>query len=273
MTKRFIVLVELTASSSNLLSLAYRLASAAGIKMVVIHQSLDPVPVPVDGTSIVEMKEDIRSRSRIELRKFVVDAIGDHSNVSYEATTGSLAEAVVDLQSPGVLDFIFTGIRHKDFLEKILFGSTAVKLSDYTEGIIISVPDNIRDLDLSGLNVALIKKYPLNGDALRGVISLSGKPDTLRFISVATPQQDSGELIRFLKETAMDYKNDTVTVCDVLNGENVLNEITRFHHTMGGTIVLQKGPRTVTDLFRTYFVNAVVYDAQMPVIILPQKAS
>ncbi len=270
MKNRFIVLVEFSNASANLLKLAHQLALINRIPLVVVHQSLSPVPGIGETTLIGAIKKDISENSLQQLQEFVMQTIGPSVIITYEVTTSNLAEAVLNLQTSDKADIVFTGIKHKDFIDKILFGSTAVKISDHTDNIIISVPDGYSTIDLSTLNIGIVECYPINVEALKNLLLITPHVNKLNFFSVVRSDEDKNPVYELLKGIAQQLKGTVTCVYEVVEAEKIIDGIKNYSSLQGGVLVLQKGTRNFSDVFRTQVVNEVVYSAELPVIILPE---
>lgn len=268
--KRFIVLCDFSEASKNLLLLTNSLSLEKGIKILVVHRTLELLPSVGEREMIAKIKKDKRKRILIELKEFVTETIGENTNIKCVVTTGNISELILKRQSPEITDFIFTGIKEKEFLERMLLGSTVVSLSDHTDSIILAVPDNVK-LNLKNLNIALIKKYPFNETAFNNLLFISRTIEQLQFFSVIKSGEDTDQSLVFLSQFKDKYAEIAETSANVTTGENTLEAIQDLVSKSGGSLVIQKGSRDFFDLFRSFFVNEAIYQAREPIIILPEK--
>jgi nucleotide-binding universal stress UspA family protein len=272
MMRRFIILVDFTETSFKLLSAASQMASGKDIELLVLHQALEPVPAVGESFDISEIKAGLREKSLAQLKQFVSDSISHNkNNVSCMVTTANLSEAVSELRASDVIDFVFAGVRSKNFLSKLFIGNTAIKMSDQTESIIISLTEEKSLSELNSLNIALTPKYPLNMAALQHLLSVV-RPliNTIRFFSVVKPGENADAVKAFLTHAASEFSSEE-SVCDVITGENVKEEIKNYNSEYEGLIVLQKGTRNFRDIFRKYMVDDLLSEGQHPVIVLPES--
>jgi|GEM_PF-3313716 len=269
-TKRIIVLVDLSETSAKLLMFAKELSETAGVELLVVHQAFSLAPAMGDA----EIKSGIDLQSRRDALKklsaYVSDAGANGPHVRCHVTTSNLDGALLSLQAMSQNDVIVVGIRSKSWVERLLTQGTAVKLVNAIQSVIVALPDLPVPPDLVVLHVAITPKYPVNHAQLRNLVLLNAITiKELRFLSVPSPEEDLTPLKEFLKAQC-DMFGDLVNVSyEILQPGNVLAAIRSYMQNNQGVLVVQRGPRNFLDIFRKYFATDIIYDAQLPTIILP----
>ncbi len=270
MNKRFVVLVEFSEFSQWLLKVAHSWAKQAEAELWVVHQSVSLAPGMGDSDIRSGIDRDSRREARKELEGMVAGLGLTGVRLRYHVTSSNPETALAQFRRSGPLDIIIVGIKGKSWFERLLLQDTAVKLIDAVDGIVAGFPMLPGTYDMDRFHIAVHSKFPLNDRALLNVLetcSLSSRK--VKLVSVLGEEEDRAALKQHMQEICQRYADVAVMEPEILEGKvpfEVLREYVRAHQ---GILVVQKGSRRLVDLFRKYFVNDVIYSAEIPVVILP----
>jgi len=271
MKKRFILLIDLTEQSKALLRLANTWAMEAGAELLIVNQVFSLAP----GMGEAEVRNDIkrqeRREARLQLADFAKKVLGDTIvPVKFYVTTGSLEAAIHKLHHSKTSDFIWVGMKSKNWLERIFLQSTAVRLTSDVEQSIIALPDDCTTTDFDHFYVAIAPKYPLNEDAFRNLLSITittGKKISL--FSVLRPNENDEEARAYLKSLSDLYSQNASINYEIVRYDDIVSGIKDYIRQKQGILVLQKGTRTLADFFRKYIVHDFLHLSEIPLVILP----
>lgn len=254
-----------------MLQFAHKTAADARATLMVVHQSILPLPAMGDSESLHAIRDDNRSRSLAALTEYVAETVGTEIPMEYEVTTGNLQAFLHTLEKSTDFDMIFVGMKHKGWLEKMLVGDTVTKVANDTTKIIVALPEG-QAMPVAGtLYIAVKKEYELNETALHKCIRAFGNSALkIHVFSMLTPQEEEAPASAHLANIISGLPAEMHATQEVQHTENPHKHIKEFMRAHAdGILVVQKGPRTLADIFRKYFVNDLVDDTQLPVIILP----
>src|SRR5690606_23710068 len=133
-----------------------------------------------------EIKRQEKRSALAQLSGFVKNVWNDSGvSIKLYVTTGSLQTAIDKLHRSKNLDLIFTGVTSTNWIERIFMQSTALRLSNEIDKMIVALPDKFKNTDFENMQVAVAPQFPLNEDAFQQLVSITapvGK--TLSFFSV-----------------------------------------------------------------------------------------
>lgn len=268
---KFVVLTDMSENSRQLLQFAHKTAANAKATLLVVHQSTLPVPAMGDSESLQSIKNENKNRSLGALMEYVADTVNIDTPIEYKVTTGNLQAFIYSMEKSTDFDLAFVGVKHKGLVEKMLVGNTVTKLANDISRIIVAIPEGQAPPDVSTLYVAVKKEYELNEAALHKCINAFRNSATnVHLFSVLTPREDEGPVINYMEKIVSGIPAGITARYEVQRSDTPhrhIKELMRGH--TDGILVIQKGPRTFADIFRKYFVNDLVDDTQLPVIILP----
>lgn len=272
MKNRFIVLIDLSEYSRWMLLYAYNWAQSAHAELLLVHQTTDPVPGLGETSIISEIKKDNSKRALKALSQFVYSVLPKGTKVKLHVTSHNLENSVQMLRKSQFRDIFFVGMKYKSLFEKIFISSTAIRLADEIENIIVAIPEKNEDAHLDTLYIGIKQKYPLNEEQLEHVLSIAGNAaKKLHFFSMLKEGEPAAETESYVKEVQLRYTGRYAVTYAVYKVEDAFQGIKDFMHANNGTLVIQKGTRSLVDYFRKYYVNDLINYAQIPLIILPVK--
>jgi hypothetical protein len=271
MKKRFILLIDLTEQSKALLRIANTWAMEVGAELLVVNQVFSVAPGMGEGEIRNEIKQQERRTALTQLTDFTRETLGDDTApVKFYVTTGSLELAIHKLHLSEMSDFIWVGMKSKNWLERIFMQSTAIRITADVKKTIIALPDGYKGTDFDHLYVAVSPKYPLNEDAFRKLLSIAtsiGKKVTV--FSVLKSNEPDEEVKSYLKSLGDLYSQTQAISSETVRNDDALSGIRAYMEQKEGILVVQKGTRTLADFFRKYVVDDLLHLSEIPLVILP----
>lgn len=270
MKRRFIILIDFSDLSKLLLQLAYNWTKNTDVELLLINHAMQPVPAMGDNEVITSLKQSSEQEALKELRHFAQTAVGDDPALQYVTSASNLISVIEDLQTPDTTDVIFVGLNDKTLFDNLLFGSTAATLSKQLSSIIFAFPTNAKDVDLSKIYIGVNSRFPLNKTALQDLLQI--KQDVIRqfsFFSIVKEKEEAKHAEENLRVLADQYQTFIHTSYEILLANDPTEAVKNFMLNNQGVLAIQKGSRSLMDLFRPFFTTEMIYMAKVPLIILP----
>ncbi len=272
MKNRFIVLIDFSSYSIYQLQLAQEWQRWMQADMLLVHQPAIMHPALTDQQTRSEITHLEKADALHKLRVFAGEHLESLDRVQYQLAEVSLLPTLQKLLAERYNNLLFVGIKGTGFLKKIFLGSTAVKLVDELNCTVVAVPKKPDTATVSTLYVAIYYKYPLNLPEFDKLLhQLGGKINSLKFISIVRDKKQHKAAVSYLKSLTEQYREQKETTYETYEGQDAFFELKQFINSQSdGLLVVQRGARTLTDrVFRKFLINELVYDACIPLIILP----
>lgn len=273
MKKRFIVLIDFSDHSKRLLQLAYNWIKNTDLTLLLVNHVDQPTPAMGDPDVISELKDASSQQAMKTLRHFAQTAIGDDPALQYAANTSNLISIIEELQTPDTTDFVFVGLNDKTLFDQLLFGSTAAELSKQLNSVILAFPTGENAaIELSNIYIGVNERFPLNKPALQELLYI--RQDVIRefcFFSIVKGEEEAARTEENLQALKSQYEYYINTSYEVLLSEDPTEAVKDFMLKNKGVLVIQKGSRSLMDLFRPFFTTEMIYMARVPLIILPNS--
>lgn len=273
MQKRFIVLIDFSEYSDNLLKYAADWSRQVGAELLLVHKT----EFAVSGRLSEQKIEGIRKR-RIsegleklqELRRSVLPDTA--YNVTYKVVPYHLTAALSKLSEEPYENTTFVGLKGTGLLKRLFLGSVAVKVIEKAKNLVVAAPKDVEGFPPEKLFVGLREEHPLNVQALKSLLRLFGeKAPAIIFFTVANPNKDIAEKEKYLAEVAKQFAPEINSTFSVYQGAHFTGQIKKMiGDRKKEVLVVQKGSRFLQDrLFRKFLINELIYNGKTPLIILP----
>ncbi|MGN6294543.1 MAG: universal stress protein [Chitinophagaceae bacterium] len=272
MKKRFIVLIDFSDHSKHLLLLANTWAKKTNAEIVLVHQVIKPVPALATTDVIDKLKQSLKESALEELKSFASEVIDDSSTIRFLADTAHLISIIESLETPNTIDYIFVGVNDRSAIERLFLGNTASELSKQSDKILLAFPTTKTDISIDRLYVGVKEKYPINGKAFQNLIGiLKDIISEIRFFSSLKPEEDQGSTEKYLQSLHTWYNDQVNSSYTIYRNEDPINTVKEYMVKNKGLLVIQKGSRTLADIFRKFWTTEMINSANIPVIILPNN--
>jgi len=272
MKKRFIILIDFSEYSSNLIKYACDWSKQVNAELLLVHQSIVLAPALADNESRQQIAMHGNDVALQKLRELAKELIPPTIHVSFNVSEGNLQLTLQKLLEERYDSLIFTGIKGTGLLKKIFLGSVALQVIDNTNNCIVAIPKEIKTFSHEKIYVAVTEKHPLNVLELNKFLNFIGnKNTTITFFYLAKPNEKTKGIEKYLKEVKEIFSDRYITSFSIYEGENPFVEIKKvINNTEEEMLIVQKGSRLLTDqLFRRFLINELVYEGQTPLIVLP----
>lgn len=273
MKKRFILLIDFSEYSVNLIQYAYNWSQQANASLVLVHQTIVLSPgfaTEEESKTLISQKEN--EDALIKLKKITNTIIPNAIQISYLVSESHLELTLNTLLAEPFENLIFTGLKGTGLLKKIFMGSVAIQVIEHTNNIIVAIPQEISNFSPEKIFVAVTEKHPLNIVELNKLLNfIDTKSTCITFFYLAKPDEETHTIEKLLDELATIYGDRFTTNTAIYEGQDRFKDIKKvINNREEEILVIQKGSRFLSDLlFRRFLVNELVHEGKTPLIVLP----
>lgn len=272
MKKRFILLIDFSEYSGNLIKYAYDWSKQANAELLLVHQTIVLAPALTDNESRESIAQYTNEEALQKLRSLAKELIPPRENVSYLVTESNLQFTLTKLLEEHFENLIFVGLKGTGLLKKIFFGSVGLQVIDNTKNIVVAMPKEIAVFSHERIFVGVTDKHPLNILELNNFLKFIDKENTtITFFYLSKPFEKTKGIEKQLRDLSAMYSDRFVTGYAIYEGNNPSADIQKvINNKIDELLVVQKGSRLLTDqFFRKFLINELVYEGQTPLIVLP----
>ncbi|ELR72045.1 hypothetical protein C900_01910 [Fulvivirga imtechensis AK7] len=272
MRRKLIVLIDFSSYSEPLVKFALNWANELDLDLVFVHQITAIVPAMTDNESRLQIVASEKNDALTRLRLLVQKYNSGKLMPQYQVTDKPLRFYLPHLLADRADDLIMAGLKGTGILKRVFLGSTVAKIIEELDYITVAMPGKISGLIPRHMTIAVNYRYPANENALTSLIGLM-LPSLVKIelISIVTSADDEAEVEAYLKKLQQRLPENITSAYHLYNGKDAFSMVKSHCVTQVDTVlVVQKGSRTLKDhLFRRFFVNELVYDGSIPLIVLP----
>jgi hypothetical protein len=272
MKSRFIVLIDISEYSDQLIKFAYDWSKKINAKIVMVHSTPVILPALTSYESRKTLTANANSDALKKLTELTEAVIPQESSIRHLASEKPLVNIVRQLLEGHYSHLVFLGIKETGLLKKMFLGSEAVKIIDGIDNVIVAIPQNAVCRLPESIHVAVQKKYALNTFEFDKFLKFTGaEVKKIIFFSFITSADDAGAAEKYLKELVELYSDKRYATYELYRGQDELISLKKLITAKKNEfIVIQRGSRMLFDqIFRTFLVNELIYEGQTPLIILP----
>lgn len=272
MRKRFIVLIDFSEHSVNLIKYAADWAKRADVDMLLVHRTVLVVPALADADSKGQIARHAAKEAHTKLIALSHDLIPSGVNVSYAVSHRHLQSTLTTLLAQPYQNLIFVGMKGTGLVKKLVLGSVALDVINNTGNCIVAVPKDLHVFSQSTVHVSITEKYPLNILELNNYLKfLDERNVRITFFHLAGPNEDTEGVKRQLSELSELFSHRFETDFAVFAGADPFQDIKKVVvDRTDEVLVVQRGSRLLTDqLFRKFLINELVYEGHIPLVVLP----
>ena len=272
MKKRFIVLIDFSAHSENLIKYAYDWSKQTNAELLLVHETAVLAPVLIDNRSRAEIAQQINAEALEKLKGLTNKILPYGLKVSYDVSENRLQTTIEKYLEEAFDNLILVGLKGTGLLKKIFIGSVANQVIDKTNNIVVAMPKEISRFSHEKIFVAITEKHPLNTPKLAHFLNFFDKENTsLCFFHLAKPNEKNKPMENQLKELSKLFEDKFNTSYEIYDGSSSFSDIKKvINNKIDEILIVQKGSRHLTDqLFRKFLINELVFEGQTPLVVLP----
>jgi hypothetical protein len=272
MEKRFIILVDFSEYSENLIKYACDWSKQVNAELLLVHQTVVVAPAFSDNESRATIARHTNDEALQKLKVFAMDIIPSAIKVTYSVSDNPLQLTLPGLLADPFENLIFVGLKGTGLLKKIFIGNVALQVIDNTKSIIVAIPKEISHFSHQKIYVAVTEKHTLNISEFNNYLNFIHKDRTsITFFYLARPNEKTANVENQLKDLVNLFGERFETSYAIYEGNNSFTDIKKvINNKIDEILIIQKGSRLLTDqLFRKFLINELVYEGQTPLIVLP----
>lgn len=272
MKKRFILLIDFSEYSVNLLKYAYDWSKQVNAELLLVHQTIVSASALADQESkgsITKQENDEALRNLKELARLI---LAPSEKVSFAVSEIPVQMTLSRLLDEPFENLIFVGLKRTGILKQLFIGSFAVHIIDNTKNIVVAMPNDLTHFSHEKIFVAVTETHPLNLLELHKFLSfLDTSATTITFFYLAKPGEKTKEIEKLLGNLSKFFEDKFQTTSAIYEGNHAYENIKEvINNKVEELLIVQKGSRLLTDhFFRKFLINELVYEGQTPLVILP----
>lgn len=272
MNKRFIVLIDFSEYSSNLIKYACDWSQETHAKILLHYQTHAFLPAFAEKEAREYIIRQENDNALAKLEALAKTLIPDSIEVSYYVSEIDFQITLPELLAESFENLVFIGLKGTGILKKLFLGSIALRIIGNTENTVVAMPKGIDSFSHEKIFVAVGEKKLLNLEQLDIFLEFIDHRNTsITFFHLAKPDEDTSKIKEQLQQLSVTYADRFTTNFAVYEANNRVDGIKGvINNKIDEILIVQKGSRILTDqLFRRFLINELVYEGQTPLIILP----
>lgn len=272
MQKRFILLIDFSEYSSNLIRYAASWAEQINAELVLVHQAQVVVPSMADLAVREQILAQTKSDTLFQLQKLATPLINNSLSVEFRICLHSMDKCLDGLLAVPSDQLVFVGLKGTGALRKLFIGSVALNVIENSDKPVVAIPKEISHFSHERIFVAVSDKHRINVLALHHLLSFIHPDNTkVTFFSMTEEDEVSPETEQQLMELVRHFSTSYSADYKIFTGANVFEDIkTIINNRVEELLVVQKGSRYLSDqLFRRFLINELAYEGQTPMVVLP----
>jgi nucleotide-binding universal stress UspA family protein len=272
MKKRFILLIDFSDYSSNLIKYAYDWSKQVNAELLLVHQTTVVAPALTNNASRYILAQQENDEALDKLEVLVNELIPNTVKVSYLVSEIHLQLSLHKLLEESYENLIFVGLKGTGLFKKVLFGSVALQVIDNTNNIVVAMPKEIDTFSHKRILVAVSERHPLNILELNIFLKFIDSQNTqITFFNMAKPNEKNVGIENKLRELSEMFADKFNTDFAIFEGYNHFEYIKKvINNKVDEMLIVQKGSRLLNDkLFRRFLINELIYEGQTPLVVLP----
>lgn len=272
MRKRFILLIDFSEYSKNLIQYAYDWSRQTNARILLLHKTTVLLPAFADNDTKQQMVQNTNENALAKLKKFAKSIIPYPYEASYCVSEKHLQHTLSDRLKEPFEDLVFVGMKGTGMMEKLFLGSIALQVIDQTNNSVVAIPKEINTYSHEKIFVGVSENNPFNTLEFNSFLRFIDDENTnITFFYLAKPNEETSEMKNLLRQLASLFDNRFSTDFAIYEGQSRLEDIKKvINNKIDEMLVVQKGSRLLTDqFFRRFLINDLVYEGQTPLIVLP----
>lgn len=272
MKTRLVALIDFSPQTETILKFTRQWSEIIDAEILLVHQVTYAVPALADNESRLKIIQFEKGKAIAGLNKIIAKYFGKNNPVAYEIYDKSLVNSLKYSLGKNYNDIVILGTKGSGVFKRYFMGSTALKVIDNLNCLVVTVPPDYEAHLPQTLTVSVTHKVPLNRNAFNNFLyEIHDFIELVRFISIVTPGENVTKSHDYLMNLTRECEHNIPCTYDIFEGDSAFEEIKTFITENPNTmLVVQKGSRTITDqLFRKFFINDLVHNSSIPLIVVP----
>ena len=272
MKKRFIILIDFSEYSENLIRYACDWSKRINADLLLVHHAIALTPPFADSESRQEIAQHTNDEALDKLKTLAKKIIPPIVKVSFFVSENHLLNTLPKLLDEPFDNLIFIGIKGTGLLKKIFLGSVGLQVIDNINNIVVAMPKEADNFSHEKIFIAATEKHPLNILELNKFLNfINSKKTSIIFFYLAKPNEKTKNIENHLRDLAALYAGRFNTTYAIYEGNNPFKDFKKvISNRNSEMLIVQKGSRLLTvQLFRKFLINELVYEGQTPLIVLP----
>jgi nucleotide-binding universal stress UspA family protein len=272
MKKRFIVLVDFSEYSRNLVKFAGEWGKVLKAEILLLHQTDILIPALASSESRQQIVECANDDVLQKLKNLAQEILPDTNKVSFSVSENHLQISLPKLLSEPFQHLIFVGLKGTGIFKKIFIGSVALQVIENIKNIVVAIPKEIHTFSHKKVFIGVTDKHPLNVLELNNLLKFMDSANAeLTFFSILKPNENAVQIEKQLRELTEMFKDKFKSNFVIYKGLDPFDEVKKVvRNKMIEMLVVQKGSRLLADqIFRSFLINELVYEGHTPLIVLP----
>ncbi len=269
MKKRFIILIDFSAYSTDLLNYAHDWSKQVNAELLLVHQTIALGPALTNH----EIKRKIVQRNNYEalqkLKKLVKNVLPPNTKVDYSVSDAPLQWTLSWLLDQEFENLIFVGLKGAGILKKVFIGSVAADVIEKTNNIIVAIPKGITRFSHERIFLTITDKHSLNILTSNNFLSfIFNNAANITFFYLAKPDENTTQVEKQFADLSKLFTNKTKTTFNIYTSFTDIKKV--INNNIEEMLIVQKGARLLTDpLCRKFLINELVFKGETPLIVLP----
>lgn len=272
MKKRFIILIDFSEYSDNLIRYACEWSKQINAELILVNQYQVLAPALTDNKSRNQIAQIGYEEGLQKLKTLANTLIPTTVKVSYSVSESPLKLTLSELLAEPFDHLIFVGLKGTGMLKKIFLGSIAIQTIEKTNNCVVAIPKEVNTFSHNKIYVAVTEKKTLNILELNNFLKFINRQNTyITFFYLAKANEKTIGIEKLLRELSEMFSDRFNTEFAIYEGNSPFDDIKKvINNKAEELLIVQKGSRLLTDqLFRRFLINELVYDGQTPLIVLP----
>jgi len=269
---RIIVLVDFSLYTRSLIQVATNWAKLLNAGLVLVHEVPQLVPAMAGDTTRYQIIEYEKEEAFAKLRDLAKRNIPDHIAVNYEVTEIDLTTFLPKLIPSQMPTLFMLGLKGTGLIKRVFIGSMFTDIINELNKITIGVPIKISQAIPEHLIVPVNEEYVINEEKLDQLITyLRPSLHNIEFVSIERSAKKNILPTDYLQELSNNFNGSISATYRSFKGKKAFEEFKTYAaNNENSFLVLQKGGRSLNDqVYRKFFINHIVHDGSIPLIVLP----
>lgn len=272
MNKRFILLIDFSEYSNNLIKYAVDWSKETNAKILLLHQTNPFLPAFAEDNAKQFIIREAYDQALDKLKVLSNNLIPSHIEVSYYVSENDFNQTLPELLAEPFDNLVFIGLKGTGILKQLFLGSVALRIIANTENTVVAMPKGIDSFSHEKIFIAVSVKKPLNLKKLDHFLEFINNQNTsITFFHLAKPDEDTTVIkaqLRNLTEIYSERFSTDFAIYEANNRQDGIKSV--INNKIDEILIVQKGSRILSDqLFSRFLINELVYEGQTPLIVLP----